>query len=123
MVNNSGAGDSWRLPRRVAMLCLTLSVGVVGCGGGAAPVKGKVTYKGEPVKGGSLVFSPLAEGGKAASGDVKEDGTYTLTTNKPGDGAKPGHYRVTYTPPQPAEAAASGEKGARRPRRHRRPLI
>jgi len=70
-------------------------------------VKGKVTYKGEPVKGGSVVFSPLSEGGKAASSEIQQDGTYTLSTNRPGDGVKPGRYRVTFTPPPGQEAPAS----------------
>jgi len=105
MTNHSAAGTCRGL-LRASLLSLTLSVGVVGCsGGGLAPVTGKVTYQGQPVKGGTLIFSPVGgekevTTGKSASGEIK-DGTYTLTTNRPGDGAKIGRHRVIFTPPEP----------------------
>lgn len=42
-----------------------------------APVSGKVTYKGEPLKLGRIVFQP--ERGNGAATDIKSDGTYTLS--------------------------------------------
>jgi hypothetical protein len=82
---------------------------LAGCGGGGdfatSPVRGKVTFKGEPVKAGTLNFRPLAgEGntksmpGKSAVGTINADGTYTLATYKPGDGAVVGKHEVTFTP-------------------------
>jgi hypothetical protein len=75
---------------------------MLGCGGGdLAPVHGKVTTaKGEPVKGGTLIFSPTGEGssGLPATAEVQPDGTYTLKTND-STGAKIGRLVVTYTPP------------------------
>lgn len=57
-----------------------------------AIVRGKVTYKGKPVPNGTVNFIPAA--GKDASGEIKPDGTYTLTSFRPGDGAIPGAYSV-----------------------------
>jgi len=75
-----------------------------GCSGGLAKVTGKVTYNGKPVTGGTLNFNPMASDkdanpGKGASGPVQQDGTYTLGTNSPGDGAVVGKHKVFYNPP------------------------
>jgi hypothetical protein len=87
-------------------LCAALMLGLAGCGGGElAPVSGKVTFKGAPIKGGTLIFSPVpgtagaAIAGKPASAEVGADGSYSLQTNRPLDGAKIGKQRVTFTPP------------------------
>jgi hypothetical protein len=57
------------------------------------PVKGKVTFKGKPVTKGAVTFEPDGMG-KEAHGDIQPDGTFELTTYKPGDGAVPGTHRV-----------------------------
>jgi hypothetical protein len=89
-----------------ALLRLALPLLLVGCGStNLAPVKGKLTYLGQPVKGGMLIFSPLASSeepqpGKAAAAEVsRNDGSFTLETHHSGDGAKIGRHRVTYSPP------------------------
>jgi len=105
MTNSRGIIDRWWVLRKALLLCLVFPVGLVGCGGGnLAPVKGKVTVSGEPAKGGSLIFSPLGSGeeaspGKPASAEIQSDGTYTLGTNRPSDGAHVGHHRIGFTPP------------------------
>src|SRR5262245_3303776 len=65
-----------------------------GCGGGPTlgRVTGKVTYAGKPVTQGRIWFYP--EAGRAALGEIGPDGTYTLTTFKPNDGALVGPHRV-----------------------------
>ncbi len=74
-----------------------------------APVQGKVTLNDKPVSGGVVTFSPIVEGagaahaGKAASGEIKEDGTYTLTTYKTGDGAILGSHKVSVGAVDPAK--------------------
>jgi len=83
---------------------LLLLGAVAGCGsGGKARVTGKVTMNGKPVTGGLVSFTPIAaekkEPGKPASGEVQQDGTYTLGTESKGDGAVPGKHSVRYTPP------------------------
>lgn len=57
-----------------------------------APVRGKVTYKGQPVPNGTVAFIP--DGGTCATGEIGPDGSYTLTTFRPGDGAILGKHKV-----------------------------
>lgn len=53
----------------------TLAVAVVGCGGPTpAKIKGKVTYKGEPLPGGSIIFFTSAG---QYSTTIMNDGTYS----------------------------------------------
>lgn len=58
-----------------------------------ALVKGKVTLNGKPVPNGTVNFIP-DNPGPSATGELKPDGTYALTTNKLDDGAKLGTYKV-----------------------------
>ncbi len=60
--------------------------------GKTLPVKGIVTYKGKPLTRGTVRFEPDA--GREAQGKIGPDGTFTLTTFQPGDGAQPGIHRV-----------------------------
>jgi hypothetical protein len=71
----------------VGMLaCLT------GCGESMptmAPAKGKVTYKGQPLKFGTVMFQPSS--GQSAKGEIQPDGTFDLSTERYGTGpAAPG---------------------------------
>jgi hypothetical protein len=75
---------------------------ISGCGDSTTDkgqVKGKVILNGQPVKGGTIVLAPLAASGETASGEVQQDGTFTLTTAEPEDGAPIGKNRVSYKPP------------------------
>ena len=79
--------------------CIAL-VPLLGCGeddgiGQRYSVSGKVTYKGELLKGGNVNFLPEGEGGsgRGASG-VIQSGYYSMTTLTPGDGVLPGNYKV-----------------------------
>lgn len=92
----------------------------VGCGGGTKvyPVKGKVTFDGKPMKGGgSVAFMPTGgQSGKAAGGEIADDGTYELMTHKPGDGSMEGEFRVVIlqTTEREPEASNDGEKVVRK---------
>jgi hypothetical protein len=68
---------------------------LIGCSGGLrlGKVSGRVTFKGKPVPTGTIMFHP--DEGPTAVGAIGPDGTYTLTTVKPGDGAIVGSHRVT----------------------------
>jgi hypothetical protein len=82
---------------RLVFGVLVLGVALVASGCGqkfprTAIVRGKVTYKGKPVPNGTVNFIPAA--GKDASGEIQSDGSYTLTSYRPGDGAIPGKYSV-----------------------------
>ena len=100
-----------QLPARTA-LALSLAA-LAGCGAKYYPVHGKVTLPGgQPVPGSLVVFEGTS-GGKSISarGEVGADGSYSLSTNAPGDGAPPGKYRVSVAPPP----AISAEGGGRPP--------
>ena len=72
---------------------LTLLVFVPGCGGEFVPTGGKVSYDdGSPVTQGGIVFQT---GSFMADGQIQSNGTYTLSSLKPGDGLPPGKYTVT----------------------------
>jgi hypothetical protein len=52
-----------------------------------------VTYKGEPLKVGSIIFVPDG-GGKTAVADITPEGEYVLGSYESADGAIPGKHRV-----------------------------
>jgi hypothetical protein len=58
------------------------------------PVKGKVTYKGQPVSKGTVRFEPDGYG-RPATGRLQTDGSFALGTNKEGDGVVAGEHRVS----------------------------
>jgi hypothetical protein len=71
-------------------------IAIVGCGRGlpeTAPVHGRVTVDGQPVSEGMMTFHPPA--GRPATGVIKPDGTFELSTFEPADGALLGSHRVT----------------------------
>lgn len=83
-------------PRFAAWLTVLLLLAAsTGCGEktDAVPVAGKVSYKGEPLKNGTVMFIPDG-GGTAATGEIQPDGTFKLTTFRKDDGAVPGDYTV-----------------------------
>jgi hypothetical protein len=80
----------------IALLVLLLSAS--GCGKSGElptliPVKGKVTYKGQPLTKGMIKFEPDGYG-RPANGKIGSDGTFVLTTLKEGDGVVAGEHRV-----------------------------
>jgi hypothetical protein len=60
------------------------------------PVKGKVTYKGQPLISGTVRFEP-DDFGRPASGKLQSDGTYVLSTAKEADGVVAGSHKVSIT--------------------------
>jgi hypothetical protein len=69
----------------------------LGCGGDeAVSVTGtvkKADGSNLQFENGLVVFQPIGEG-KSASGALEEDGSFTMMTEKPGDGVTPGSYKV-----------------------------
>jgi len=88
-----------------------LLVGLVGCSGSSSvdsvAVTGTVTFKGAPIEGATVSFTPQGPGLRAAFGTTDSSGRFSLTTLKPGDGAMAGLYNVTIEKASGA-AAASG---------------
>jgi hypothetical protein len=83
---------------------LWLLLGIVGCGQSAShvPVTGTVKFSDGSVPKGdiaTITFQPAGGGGgrgtKGADGTIGEDGSFSLSTLRPGDGALPGDYQVT----------------------------
>jgi hypothetical protein len=91
----------------VAVVLLGL---VSGCGKGkTVKVSGVLTWEdGTPVEGATVVFMPKEEGKRQASGFTGKDGTFDLTTFKPGDGALPGDYKIVVTKPDPLGEGTGG---------------
>jgi hypothetical protein len=82
-----------------------------GCGGGLQPVRGTVKLPdGKPAAGSQVVFEGGPENEKkkvTARGDVRDDGSFELSTIKPGDGVPPGKYKVQVNPPPMVNAEAA----------------
>lgn len=73
---------------------------VLGCGENSqapVPITGKVTYRGQPLQNGTIVFTPdprKGHVGTMAMGEIQSDGSYSLRTGNV-FGAPPGYYRIT----------------------------
>jgi hypothetical protein len=81
---------------------LTAALGLTGCGSdnglSLGRVQGKVTFKGDPLKYGTVSFVPDSSKGTSgpiAMGNIKDDGTYILSTSDAGDGAVVGHHKIS----------------------------
>jgi hypothetical protein len=62
------------------------------------PVSGKVTYKGQVPAGATVVLHSLNGSDTndvAPTGNVKDDGSFAITSYEPGDGAPQGEYVAT----------------------------
>jgi hypothetical protein len=71
------------------LLCL-----FAGCSQSATvPVTGTVTLDGQPATEAEVIFTPAQ--GRVAVGQTDAAGKFKLSTNKPDDGAVPGHHKVT----------------------------
>jgi hypothetical protein len=94
--------------RRLRVSALAL-LAVVGCSGGPGfyPVEGVVVHADDAspateLKGYTVEFESVNRlDGKSLSavGTIGPDATFTLTTNRPGDGALTGDHRVLISPP------------------------
>lgn len=76
------------------------------------PVKGKVLYNGKPLPYGAVMFQP--DKGQAAVGDLTADGSFTLSSYGPNDGAVPGKHSVSvscYEGHRPGKAGSGDSMG------------
>jgi hypothetical protein len=87
------------------VFALTAVVLLLGCGASdKGKVSGKVTLAGQPVTGGSISFAPVADPAataprRVATGAVRSDGSFSLSTDTDEDGALIGRHEIVYTPP------------------------
>jgi len=82
-------------------IMLATACAVAGCGPGngltMGRVSGVITYKGEPVEFGDVLFVPDDAGGNKgvpSMGRIGKDGRYTMSTQDPGDGVIAGRQKV-----------------------------
>ncbi len=86
--------------KKLKWLIVATAIGAGGCGSpeGLVPVSGKILYRGEPAAGAVVFFHRQAEPGTASgpipSGTVEDDGSFSLSTDGLGRGARPGTYTV-----------------------------
>jgi hypothetical protein len=93
---------SW--PRRLAAaLVAGLALAPLGCGG-TGTVTGKVTYNGEPLPSGTVIFWN-ADGKGTKEAEIQSDGTYKI------DQMPAGPARVAVMTSPSAEAAGGGRGG------------
>lgn len=79
----------------LAVLVLAASSGCGPDGPAMVPIRGEVTYDGQPLTEGQVVYLPKdPHRGRQASGPVKPDGTFVMTTQKGGDGVFYGEYDI-----------------------------
>lgn len=79
---------------------LIATLALVGCGSDSGiqpektvPVSGIVTYRGKPLPGYLVTFSPVV-GRRNAGAMTDQEGRFVLGTNKEGDGCPPGRCRI-----------------------------
>jgi hypothetical protein len=105
----------------VALLSAT-----AGCGRGDSemiPIRGEVLFEGKPLAEGQVVYLPKTpQSGRQASGPVKPDGTFEMTTQKAKDGVAFGEYDIVVfgygTDPSsdaPSREAFEGQRNRKRP--------
>ena len=96
---------------RGMLLCLSV-VFVAGCGSSGPelyPVCGKVSFEGQAISTGIVMFYP-ENGDRPAIGEIAADGTYQLRTYNDQPGAVLGKHKVTIT--ARTEAAPGQEAGS-----------
>lgn len=95
-----------------AAIVLAAALLFVGCGtSDKGKVSGTVSAAGQPVTGGSVSFAPSS--GRVATGAVRSDGSFSLSTDTNDDGALIGRHEVVYTPP--SVGGESADPAARSP--------
>jgi hypothetical protein len=79
---------------------LFLIVCAPGCGSGRYTVTGRVAYEdGSPVEAGTVIGEATVNGKLVGvQGNIASDGTFSWGSDRPGDGAPPGNYRVLVMP-------------------------
>jgi hypothetical protein len=98
---------------RLGALLMLVGLCGAGCRSGTpalAQVRGAVSYRGAPLRGGVLVFTPdESQGthGALAHAEIQPDGTYVLHTGGL-PGAVPGWHRITVVAVQTAPPPGAG---------------
>lgn len=96
---------------------LMVVLGIIGCTGGVkypptVKVRGTVNYNGDPLTNGTVTFTPMDQNeGRAAHAEIGEDGTFVVSTFKPGDGIVAGTYAISVTSSLPGTEMLERDRG------------
>ncbi len=105
-------GTKIHFVRYFALIAIAITMG--GCGPSTPktyPVTGTVTLDGKALPGASVTFHSDAGNNKTAATNTDDQGKYTMSTFKQGDGAVPGSYKITISKYQRgAEESPYGDK-------------
>lgn len=109
--------------RFLTVCFVTCMLGVGGCGSDGLPkyaAKGTVKFAdGSPLSGAMVQFRPISQSLRKdgnARGNTGPDGSFQLSTLKPGDGAIATDFQVAINPPLPAgDMDEIMKSGGRRP--------
>ena len=74
------------------------------------PIRGTVTYDGQPLTEGNVLYLPKTSGGRQARGDIQPDGSFRLTTLRKDDGAQMGEYDIVVIALNPHPGEPSREE-------------
>ena len=104
--------NSLRFGRAGLLVAATALLALAGCGSGRYRVSGVVTYEdGSPLTEGTVAGEATIDGKLVAvQGSVQKDGKFDWGTERPGDGAYPGTYRVIVLPRALGDAEISEGK-------------
>jgi hypothetical protein len=97
-----------RGPGIIGLVSLLLPLGLAGCGSPKATVTGKITYNGEPLGNGRVMFISQTDPTKAGAGSIQPDGTYTVPDAPVG----PATVTVETIPPAGGGSSSLGSKAA-----------
>lgn len=91
---------SWQVDRLGRLFLSLILVALSGCASGRHPVTGKVSYEdGSPLEEGTVAGEATVDGKLiGVQAKVHQDGSFKWGTEKAGDGAFPGKYRVAVLP-------------------------
>jgi hypothetical protein len=86
----------------IAVIYALLLIATSGCGSkhpDIVPVSGTVTIDGKPLTQGVITVAP--QGHRPSTGEIDENGRFTLTCFEPGDGALKGTHLATVAAVEP----------------------
>ena len=93
---------------QVALICVILAVCMPGCSEKEklGAVSGRVTFQGQPVKAGAVVFTNKSKG-VFMTAKIDEQGQFKVVMAK-GAGLPPGEYQISVSPPVPKLSVGRG---------------
>ena len=99
---------------------IALAVIAAGCGSahdGMTPVAGKVTWNGQPVTHGTVIFYPKSstqqDSRRLATGRIQPDGSFRMSTFEFGDGVREGRYLVAIDTTEPNSTEDTSDMAVR----------